>query len=351
VSDELDPAPLPEGLGISMQDWPQTLTSVRPQFLFLLKRVDALDARLQRDSSNSSRPPSTDSPANQRQRRTSAAEQYKLGAKPCHPGHQQVLLELTSSVSLLPNVYACGYGRFSEVTLYHTHQVIALPVIRPEVPHGILHQGQCLSCGTLYKAMLPAEHTSGYSPRLTGCIGEMAGVVGASRSAGQDLCASVFSMALSQGVIQKMVERVSEAIGPHDTALGEVARTSLVNSMNETSWLMHSDRQWLWGMATPAVAYFQLHTNRSKAAFAQLIEDWRGILVSDCSRVYQSWEGLRQSCLAHLIRTAQGLAESVEAGMARFSGWIHAELQRLCHMGMDRPTVGSGECGMRASAH
>ena len=44
--------------------------------------------------------------------------------------------------------------------------------------------------------------------------------------------------------------------------------------------------------------------------------------------------------MAHLIRTAQGLAESVETGMARFGGRVHAELQRLCHMGTERPTVG-----------
>jgi hypothetical protein len=36
----------------------------------------------------------------------------------------------------------------------------------------------------------------------------MAGIVGTSRSAVQDLCASVLSIALSKGVIQKMVERV-----------------------------------------------------------------------------------------------------------------------------------------------
>jgi len=146
----------------------------------------------------------------------------------------------------------------------------------------------------------------------------MAGMVGASRSAVQALCASVFSMVLSKGAIQKMVDRVSEAIGPHYTAIGEVARTSVVNDIDETSWLLHGDRQWLWGMANPAVADFQIHPNRSQAAFVQLIGDWTGILVSDGSRVYQAWEGLRQSCLAHLIRAAKGLAESVEAGMACF---------------------------------
>jgi transposase len=122
-------------------------------------------------------------------------------------------------------------------------------------------------------------------------------MVGASRSAVQDLCASVWSIPLSQGAIQKIVDRVSEASVPHYTAIGEVARTSLVNYIDATSWLMHGDRHWLWVMAKAAVAYFQIHTRRSKVAFTQLIGDWRGILVSDGYGVYQSWEGLRQSCL------------------------------------------------------
>jgi len=69
--------------------------------------------------------------------------------------------------------------------------------------------------------------------------------------------------------------------------------------VDETSWLMHGERHWLWVMAHLGVAYFQMHANRSKAAFAQRIAGWRGLLVSDGSLVYQGWQGLRQSCLAH----------------------------------------------------
>ena len=96
----LAPIPLPDGLGIPAEDWRETPTSVRHQVLSLLKRVEALDARLHRDSSNSSRPPSTDSLAKKRQRRRQAAERRKPGAKPGPPGHHQVLLEPTASVSL-----------------------------------------------------------------------------------------------------------------------------------------------------------------------------------------------------------------------------------------------------------
>jgi transposase len=249
-------------------------------------------------------------------------------------------LEPTASVSVLPEACACGQRGLAEVTWYHTHQVIALPVIRPEVTHWRLHPGRCLACGTLCKASLPSEHTSRYGPRLTGFVGEIAGMVGVSRSAVQDLCASVFGIPLSKGTIQKIVDRVSEAILPHYTAIGEVARASVVNYIDETSWLTHGDRHWLWVMANPAVAYFQIHPTRSKAAFVQLIGDWTGILVSDGYGVYQSWAGLRQSCLAHLLRTAKGLAERVDVGMARFGRLVHTELQRLCHMGAECPTVG-----------
>jgi transposase len=138
-------------------------------------------------------------------------------------------LEPTATVALFPETCACGHSGFADLRPYHTHQVIELPVIRPEVTHWRLHQGWCLSCGQRCKAPILGEQGSGYGPRVTSVVGEMTGIVGASRSAVQDLCASLFGIPLSKGAIQKMVDRVSEAIRPHYTAIGEVARTSPVN--------------------------------------------------------------------------------------------------------------------------
>ena len=177
MSDVLDPAPLPAGFDIPAADWQQTPLSVRLVVLTLLKRLEALEARLHQDSSNSSRPPSTDSPAKKRQRRRPAAERRKPGGKLGHPGHPQVLLEPTATVSRFPQECPCGHQGLVELTPYHTHQVIELPVMRPEVTHWLLHQGRCRSCGTLCKATVPVDHVSGYGPRLTGFVGEMAAIV------------------------------------------------------------------------------------------------------------------------------------------------------------------------------
>jgi hypothetical protein len=157
----LDPVPLPDGLGIPSEDWHQPPTSVRHHCLSLLKRVETLAARFHQDSSNSRRPPAPEAPAQKRARRTPAAAPRKPGANPGHPGHPPVLLEPTASVSWWPAACARGPRGFSEVPLYHTHQVLACPVMRPAVPHWRLPPGRCVSCGTLCTASLPSEPASG----------------------------------------------------------------------------------------------------------------------------------------------------------------------------------------------
>ena len=101
----------------------------------LLKRLATLETRLNQHSSNSSRPPSTDAPSTKRQRRKPAVERWKPGGKPGHPGHPQALLEPTTTVSLFPEGCSCGPRELVKLTPYHTHQVIELPYIRPDVTH------------------------------------------------------------------------------------------------------------------------------------------------------------------------------------------------------------------------
>jgi transposase len=191
----------------------------------LLRHLETLEARLNQNASHSSRPLSTDAPAQKRQR--------KPGCKPGHPGHTQVLFEPTSTVALFPDACACGHHGLGKLTPYHTHQLIKLPIIQPAVRNWIVPQGRSLACGNLCQAPLAADQARSYGPRLTGFVGEMAGIVRASRNVGQGWCASVFGISLSKRAIQKMVERVAKAIVPYYIALREVARAVLVRNSRE----------------------------------------------------------------------------------------------------------------------
>src|SRR5262250_2202139 len=124
------------------------------------------------------------------------------------------------------------------------------------------------------------------------------------------------------------------------TAIATQARHALVSYIDATPWWCTHTLHWLWVMASEHVAFSMIHPRRSKEAFAALIEDWAGLLVSDGYGGYQSWVEARQTCLAHLIRTARGLAARAHPALAACGAWALAELQRLCHMATAPPTGG-----------
>ena len=302
--------------------------------------METLETRLQQNSTTSSRPPSSDAPYKKPRLRTTTATPRKAGGKPGHLGHRQVLLPPTTVHDLWPERCTCGNTTFALITPYHTHQVLELPPITTEVTHWVLHQGWCPDCGRWRKAQVPAEHVTGYGPRFSALVGEVAGTYGNGRRMVQTFCASVLQVPISLGAIQKVLERVTEAIEPHYAAIATQVRHAGVNYIDETSWFLSNTLQWLWVMVSDTAAFYLIHPHRSKEAFAALIDDWAGILVSDGYGVYQNWVQARQTCLAHLIRTARSLAERQNAALAACGAWALAELQRLCHMATAPPTGG-----------
>ena len=329
------------------QDWEQTppavqayLHTARDELEQLHDRVETLEARLKQHSLTSSQPPSADSPYKKPRRRTTSTTPRKAGGKPGHQGHRQGLLAPTRVVEVRPAPCVCGHTAFTGTRPYYTHQVIELPPIAMEVTHWVLHQGWCQACGRWSQAPIPAEHSSGYGPRFSALMGELAGTYGNGRRMVQTFCASVLQVPLSLGAIQKVLDRVTQAIDPYYVAIATQARQSSVNYIDETSWFCLHTLHWLWVRASERVAFYMIHPRRSKEAFAALIEDWAGLLVSDGYGVYQSWVEARQTCLAHLIRTARSLAERQHPDLAACGTWALTELQRLCHMATAPPTGG-----------
>ena len=329
------------------QDWEHTPTAVQAyvhtlhnELTRLREQVEVLEARLQANSTTSHRPPASDSPYKKPRQRTTTTPRRKVGGKPGHAGHRQVLLPPTAVHDLWPERCPCGNTTFTAMRPYYTHQVLEVPPIELEVQHFVLHQGWCTVCGIEHKAHVPPEHATGYGPRFSALMGELAGTYGHGRCMVQTFCASVCGVPLSLGAIQKVIDRVTQAIEPHDTAIATQARQAPVNYIDETPWFLTNPLQWLWVMASDTVAFDMSHPHRSKEAFAALIDDWAGILVSDGYGVDQNWVQARQTCLAHLIRTARSLAERQQADLAACGAWALVELQRLCHMATAPPTGG-----------
>ena len=332
-------------------DWQATPAAVKQDFIRLEEitlhlqqqwkqlenQTTPVTIRMTKNSTNSDKPPSTDNPY--RTRPPKSNNNGRPGAKTGHQGQRQKLSAPTKTVPLFPDTCQCGSEKFNDCEPFYVHQEIELPEIQLEITQFLLHHGNCADCGKMAKASLPGAHRSGYGVRLSAFIANAAGIEGASRTTIQEFCRSVLKFDISLGAIPKVIDRVSEAIQPHYQAIADVARTSDINGIDETSWKLNGILMFLWAMVNSQVAFFKIHQERSKKAFLALIENWQGILISDGYNVYQKWVNLRQTCLAHLIRHAKGLSEHPQKDIKEFGEAIHQKLQQLCAMAKQKPDL------------
>jgi len=310
----------------------QTIAMLANKVKQLEKRTEKLESKTNQNSQNSSKPPSSDSPFKKPKKKRKESK-CNIGAQKGHKGYKQQLLEPTRQQEILPVKCECGCSTIIADSLqpYYTQQVIELPEIKMDVLHLILNKGKCRNCGKIVKAKVPKEHQTGYGSRLSALIAEMSGIQGNSRETVRTFCKSVLNFSISIGTIQRVVDRASAALKPIYDKIGELARENDINHVDETSWFQNGALNWLWVMVNSTAAYFMIHKNRSKEAFLELIQDWRGILVSDNYGTYKKWVHLRQTCLAHLIRKAKALSEAKDTVSQHFGKKILKELQLLCH--------------------
>jgi len=172
------------GLPFSEEDRKATPTVVR-HFIIedektiakLSERVEKLERRIEellnRDSSNSDQPPSSDGPY--RKPGASKEKGKKPQRKKGHPGAKQQLLEPTEEHHIYPEQCKCGCCEFEGIQRYYTHQHIELPAIPLEVSHFHFFRGKCCSCGSEEKGYVPSEYQVGYGPRLSALIIEPCG--------------------------------------------------------------------------------------------------------------------------------------------------------------------------------
>jgi len=327
-------------------DWDQVPPSVQVFLISLLRRIEALEAKLSENSQNSSRPPSSDSPYRKprsKKKSGAAKDKKKRGARKGHKGARQVLLEPSKVVDVPPGACKhCGGTEILDPKPYHTLQHIEMPEPRVEVTHHHLLQGRCACCGHTVKALIdqvPAPYRVGFGPRLTAVVGFLSGGVGVGRRDVQRVIHSLFGVSVSLGAVQKMIDRTSHAIEPHYEAIREKVHSAPVNHVDETTWRCESKLHWLWVLTNRTAAYFQVHSRRSKEAFHALIGAWKGILVSDDYACYRDWANFQQKCLAHFIRRARRLAESKDTEISRFGKNLKAEFQRMCAWANAPPTA------------
>ena len=308
-----------------MSDWrDDTIAELRQMVAELRARVAELETRLRQNSSNSGKPPSSDAPSDREQRPKPPPSGRKRGGQPGHKGHKRALLppdQVTAAVDHFPEACRkCG-GQLAKNPSAdpYRHQVVDVPVIRPDVTEHRLHEACCGDCGAVTRAQLPDGIPAGMcGPRLVALISLMTGGYNVSRRQATTLMSDVLGVRISLGALSESEAGMSAALEePTNEALAYACRQP-IKHVDATGWRQSGDARSLWTIATSMVTVFAITLDGSRPHLQGLLATMHGILVTDRAPQFGFWAMMRrQICWAHLLRKFASFAEDRRPEVAR----------------------------------
>lgn len=214
----------------------------REQIAALVERVRDLEARLAKDSHNSSKPPSSDGLKRQLPKMRSLRR--RSGKKPGGQlGHRGETLRLVATpdavVEHRPAVCAGCQALLSEdaaVVLCERRQVQELPVLRLRVTeHQVIHLC-CSSCQTVTVGSFPAEAPSRaqYGPRLRALVVYLVEHQLVPYNRVRELLAHLFGAHLSLGTLVTWVQQAATTLEPVEAAIKAALQRAPVLHSDET---------------------------------------------------------------------------------------------------------------------
>jgi transposase len=283
-------------------------------------KVRDLEARLQLNSTNSSKPPSSD-PIGMKRRPPAPPSQRNRGGQ---PGHRKAVRPLVppekvrSTTECKPTVCRrCAHPLVGDDPNPLIHQVAELPKIEPIVNEYHLHRLTCPHCGTTTCGTLPAGVPAGsFGPYLQAVLATLAGAYRLSKRQIQQLAADLFGLSISTGMISKLERQSAAALeAPYNELAASVHQAEVVN-IDETSWREHRRKAWLWVTVTQLATVFTIAAHRAaKVAQALLGSKQDQVVGSDRFSAY-NWidPSGRQICWSHLRRDFQAMIDRGGAG-------------------------------------
>ena len=345
-------APLPQTLeeaqALVRLLWAE-LVAVRGELAGWQARVQELETRLGENSSNSSRPPSTDPPSTPK-RPPAPPSGRRRGAQPGHPAHQRALVpadQVDAVVAHWPRrCRRCqtplAPAEAPVVGEPVRHQVTELPPVRAHVTEHRLYHLRCPHCATTTCAALPADVPTGaFGPRLQATVAVLSGRYRLSRREVVGVCTDVLGAPLATGSVDGLCQATAAALAEPIAELEQAVQHAPAVHADETSWREAGQRCWLWVVVAAVATVFTIAPSRGRVVIQGLLgAAFAGYLITDRWSAY-TWlrPERRQVCWAHLKRDFQALVDA--GGSARAIGeaglGLIARLFDAWYTGRDEP--------------
>lgn len=320
----MEPPPLPPSVLAALPSAVVALLQWQAaQIVRLTDRVAALEARLGKDSTNSSKPPSIEHP-HAKPVRPKPKSKRPQGGQPGHAKHERPLIATADCQAVVPcrptACRRCGRPLRGTDPAPLRHQVWDLPEIRPVVTEYQRHRLVC-RCGCSTCGALPAGVPNGQAgPRLIAFAGLLMACFRQSKRRAALFLGTVLNQPASPGWLVALQERAAEAVRPAWDELVAALPTEPVLHVDESPTKEGPAKAWVWTFVAAAFTVFACRLSRAADVPKRLLgEAFAGVIHCDRARMYWAF-GRLQYCWAHLKRDFTGLTES-PCGVTRRLGY------------------------------
>lgn len=306
-----------------------------------VKELENLVARLLKNSSTSSKPPSSDivNPPKPKPRKGGRGKR-KAGGQPGHEKHarepfppEQVDEIHEYSMEDCPR---CGHGLPGTGEPARVVQQVELVEQPFRVGEHVAMGESCPCCGEYVVASLPREVLLGglFGPRLSALVAYLKGGCHASYSTVQSFLTDVLAIPVSRGFLVKVVGRARAALdGPYDELRTALADEPWLN-VDETGHKDCGTKHWTWCFRAPWYTVFKVDPSRGSCVLEEVLGDaFGGVLGSDLYSAYVKYAGdhdlVTQLCLAHLIRDVRYLTTLSDQVTANYGTRVLDAIKKL----------------------
>jgi len=321
----------------------------------LTGRVAELEARLARNSSNSSKPPSSDGLAKPEPKSLRRRTGRRPGGQAGHQG--RALRQVADPDEVVRHEPAgcrcCGRSLAGRpVRFVERRQQFDIPPISVRVTEHQLIERQC-RCGAATRAQAPAGVGAPvqYGPRIAALVVYLYVGQFLSKQRTAQALAELFGTPISAGTVAALTAR---AAGGLDDFLADV-RERLVDSpvvgFDETGLRVEGKLHWVHCARTEQFTLLVCHPRRGRAGIEALgvLPRFAGVAIHDAWAPYETYPDVQhQLCCAHVQRELQAVADATPAG-----AWCWAEQAADALVTMQRlvgEAIESGRQTLQAAA-
>jgi len=201
-------ASLPEAIQLYLRQIEAFAAQLANQVVALKAQVAQLEAKLNQNSSNSSRPPSSDGPQHKRGVPRQPG-QRRRGGQTGHAKQERVILPPDHTLDHKPS--QCGRCGIT-LTGDDPDPMIELPGKLRLVTHHRRHSLDCPNCRARTTAAPVAEAINGFGPRIQAATSYFSGVGRLSKRSIARLFADLYGIPMALGTISKLEVRTSHAL-------------------------------------------------------------------------------------------------------------------------------------------